>query len=521
MRALMRFYAGYRQVLASALCLLFFFAPGEAVLGATQQSLFTVVTLLYLAAALAAVIRHSLFAQHYSQTQLFAEFITDIVALALLSYASGGDKSGLQSLIFVTISACSITLPGRLSLALAALASIAALTEVAAHNLSGQASTQEFVVAGLQGVAFFSTAVAIRYLSSRIVAAQGLAETRRRDLEQLYRINQWIVQRMQTGILLMTPRGEIRLINAAAAELLGKVDTRLAEGELAPAALVALARSHTQGNTLLTVGEGKVEVFANMTTLTDQPDSERLVYLENISKINQRAQNMKLASLGRFTASIAHEIRNPLSAISHAAQLLKESPGLDEADLRFANIIESNAHRMDNIIQNILEMSRGRAPQAERIDLEEFLRRFIQEWRPTDNIAMKSQLTVSALHSEVNVDPGQLRQIIANITENGARYGAAATGTAQLVFRLANHPASEAVILDIIDNGPGVPAEEEDKIFEPFYTTDSRGNGLGLYLCRELCLANQISVHYRRDNAAESCFRLQFSHPARGALPQT
>ena len=89
-----------------------------------------------------------------------------------------------------------------------------------------------------------------------------------------------------------------------------------------------------------------------------------------------------------------------------------------------------------------------------------------------------------------------------------------------LTFRCLKNPSSGAVSLDIIDNGPGINSEDEDKIFEPFFTTQEQGNGLGLYLCRELCLANQIHIYYRRTESGESCFRLQFSHPDRGTLAE-
>lgn len=518
-RAVMRFYAGYRQILASALCILFFFGPDQLILGSVEPSLFTYTSPIYLIFAIALILRHSIFTHRYTHTEIFAELLVDVAALVIMSYASGGADSGLQLLIFVTISVSGASLPARLSLAIAALASISALTEVAAHSLSDNTSTQQFVVAGLMGIAYFSIAIAIRYLSIKIITAQNLAEHRRNDIERLSKINQMIVQRMQTGVMLISPQGHIRMLNEAAEELLGKFDTDAAGQDIAPRELISLAQAEQQGSVLFNAGEGKVEVYANMITLGEHNDSDRLVYLENISKISQRAQNMKLASLGRFTASIAHEIRNPLSAISHAAQLLRENPELSDDDKRFTHIIESNAHRMNGIIKNILEMSRGRSPQPTHIDLKEWLSEFCTEWRPTNGERVAFKISHHASQANINVDLSQLRQIIANIAENGVRYGAEAHGIAKIHFQLSSNPSSEAVILDIIDNGPGIPAEQEDKIFEPFFTTENKGNGLGLYLCRELCLANQISIHYRRDKDHNSCFRLQFSHPSRGGLP--
>lgn len=520
LQAIMRFHAAYRLVLAASLCGVFFVGPDQSILGSTHHALFALLAPIYLGLAVVALVRHRLPVSRYGDSELFFEFLVDIGLLAAMTYASGGADSGLQLLLFVTISASSITLPGRLSLSLASLASIAALVDVALHTLNQRVPTQQFVVAGMLGIAYFSTAIAIRYLSIRIVNTQSLAERRRSDIVRLSRINQMIVQRMQTGIMVMSPAGTIRLINAAAAELLGLPDTELAEDRCAPAALVEMTRSGGNGSRLITLGEGRLEVHVTMTGLNSGASGDRLVYLENLSKLSQRAQQMKLASLGRFTASIAHEIRNPLGAISHAAQLLAESPHLDGGDQRFVSIIHSNASRMNGIIKNILELSRGRQSLPERIDLEDWLRDFIADWRPTDATAVDIRLDSHHGHSEVTVDAGQLHQIISNITDNGARHGAAAQGKAILHFRLSSSPIGQAAILDIIDNGAGIAPDEEDRIFEPFYTTQSQGNGLGLYLCRELCLANQINIHYRRTAENESCFRLQFSHPDRAALPE-
>ena len=465
------------------------------------------------------MLRHYFLARTYSHTQLFFEFFVDIGAIMLMSYCSGSADSGLPLLLIVSISAASITLPGQLSLAIASLATITAISEVAAHTLYERMGAQQFIVAGITGMAYFSAAIAIRYLSARIVKTQQLAERRQTDIDKLSAINQRIVQRMQTGIIVMSQTGHIKLINAAAQELLD-IPPALGQDQYAPAVLIEMARDPRNNSQIISVGPRQLDVQINMTKLEAQNDSDCLLYIENISKITQRAHNLKLASLGRFTASIAHEIRNPLSAISHAAQLLAESPKLDSSDIRFAEIIQNHALRMNDIIKNILELSRGRTAQPERFSLGDWLESFTADWQPTEHC--QYNITVERLSKTdlVKVDRSQLSQIISNIADNAARHAAATRPRAELIFRCSVVAHSGAVNLDIIDNGEGIKPDDVDKIFEPFFTTQAQGNGLGLYLCRELCLANQINIYYQRSALQESCFRLQFSHPDRGTLPE-
>jgi two-component system sensor histidine kinase PilS (NtrC family) len=517
-RAIMRVYSAYRLAIASMIIIALPFGSVNSTLGTIAPKWFAIAVIGYMLFAVMALLIHTLFSTKYSQTQLFFEFFIDVGVIMLMSYCSGSADSGLPLLLIVTISAASITMPGQLSLAIAALASISAISEVAAHNLSERVSPQRFIVAGMTGTTYFAAAIAIRYLSARIVKAQQLAEYRRTDIEQLSRINQRIVQRMQTGIVVMSQTGQIKLINAAATKLLDIPTPAKDNSHYVPPVLIDMARHNRSTAKVINIGADHLDIHVNMSTLEKNSDSHRLLYLEDISQINQRAQNLKLASLGRFTASIAHEIRNPLSAISHAAQLLAESPDLKEADQRFAAIIQNHALRMNDIIKNILELSRGRSPEPLRFGLSTWLRQFLSDWQPSNHKTLDINLECALKDDDITVDRSQLMQIIANIAENGARHGAESSDKATLTFRSLKNASTGAVCLDIIDNGAGIKPEDEDKIFEPFFTTQDQGNGLGLYLCRELCLANQIHIYYRRTERGESCFRLQFSDPDRGTV---
>lgn len=519
-RSIIQFYGIYRLLLAAAICLSFLFNPLSAHTSTINHNIYILIAPGYLVFAIGICYSNFRFKQVQSDTAIFSELFVDVGAIMLLSYGAGNNELGLPLLLMASIAAGSLVLPGRLSLLVASMASLAALANAAAQILYGTASSKQFIVAGITGTAYFTTAIAIRYLRIRINTALTLAESRGSDIERLQGINEHIVQRMQTGIVIMAKDGQIKLMNTAAAELLHLPYKAAPKNLYAPQALISLVRKDNPLVSTLSLAQSQLDMHVTVTDLEQSPQQDKLLYIENLSKISQRAQNLKLASLGRFTASIAHEIRNPLGAISHAAQLLAESPELNSSDLRFANIIQNHTLRMNEVIKNVLELSRRRITTPERFRLDNFCQEFIREWPVSHNEVIDFKLLRDGNNFEVNVDRSQLRQIITNIVNNANQHARQPEQPLKIHFEILRPAQSEVSILDIIDNGPGISSEDLEKIFEPFFTTHGNGNGLGLYLCRELCLGNQMSIHYRRTASGDSCFRLKFPHPHRGTIPE-
>ncbi len=516
--ALMIVYSGYRALLALLLMVMFLLTANDPILGKQSLSTFLIGGAFYTAFSISVLVYQLLRSSVANATQIFTGFFVDIVALTLIAHSSGGTETGLHLLLIITIAAANMLLAGRLGTLVAAIATVAVLGDISQQVLSNKISSRQFLPAGLLGMAFFITAVVIQYLTQSILSAQKLAEARKSDVQQLLEINQRIVQKMRTGIVVMRSDGIIHLLNRAAAELMGisYSDTQLPQ--LAPRSLTELCTQHSYGSYKLKLQESGPDIQVNMTTLGPESQEERLLFLEDMAKLSQHAQQLKLASLGRFTASIAHEIRNPLGAISHAAQLLAESDQLPAADQRLIEIIDNHSARMNRIIENILQLSRRKHADASRFDLAEWLRDMAEEYRSTINTEANIELLISGQHHTVNVDASQLLQIVTNILDNGLYYSEQATGSPAVKLQLHYSVSAAAPVLDIIDFGPGVPEDQREQIFEPFFTTRSSGNGLGLYICRELCEANQIHLSYRRTDEGESCFRLQFSHPDRQPL---
>ncbi|WP_368087235.1 PAS domain-containing sensor histidine kinase [Marinobacter sp. AC-23] len=237
-----------------------------------------------------------------------------------------------------------------------------------------------------------------------------------------------------------------------------------------------------------------------------------------MSKVTQQAQQMKLASLGRLTAGIAHEIRNPLGAISHAAQLMEESPHIDVSDQQMLDIIRRHSKRVNGIVENVLSLSRRMPANADLVDLvswlEEFRADFLQTQEtttPPSNLILKTAPGVP----DARFDKSQIEQVLVNLCDNGLRYSQQQLGERKIELRVGATADGERAYVDVRDFGPGVATGTSHSIFEPFYTTDKGGTGLGLYLARELCEANQAHLSLVEDDQAGCCFRITFAHPGR------
>ena len=235
----------------------------------------------------------------------------------------------------------------------------------------------------------------------------------------------------------------------------------------------------------------------------------------------QLFQSDKLASLGRLSASIAHEIRNPVGAMSHAAQLLGESPGMTDDDKRLTEIIETHSSRVSHIIDNVLQLSRRESSQPERLALKPWLEDFAQEFSNTLEL-QEGELTLADMDPdlEVRMDRSHLRQVLWNLCDNAVKY-ASETGGILVELHADRIQNQGRPYVEVRDHGHGVDAATADKMFEPFYTERSGGTGLGLYISRELCELNRATLLYLDRPGGGSIFRIVFADPDRWETAET
>ena len=514
---LLRIYAWYRALLASVLLGMFFLDLDPNILGKTNPTLYGYTMGVYALLNVATLLR--LFGVRTAPTTLhiFIVCLIDIIALAIIVHCSGGIGSGIGLLIFITVAAGSIFVQGQLATLLASLACIAIITETVLANYGTNNGNP--LIAGLMGILIFITSQIFQYLTRRIRSSQQTAAEQATQAALLQQLNQMIVQRMHTGIAVLDKEDNIVLRNEAAERLLQlprKVDNPLSlcfnHNPTLLARLQQWRQSPQQRTSPLQLEEGSPEIQLNFSELASSTSPMTLVFIDDNRQLAQQAQQLKLASLGQLTANIAHEVRNPLGAISHASQLLNESDTLSLADKRLATIIQNHCKRVNSIIENVLQLSRRQRPLPEKRDLGEWLTHFVKHYATEKNIKTDIQLELPKEPLTVTVDFTQMEQVITNICDNACRYSEKKTGQRKVFLKVYQHQSMDIPCLDIIDYGDGIDDAHRDQLFEPFFTTEQQGTGLGLYIAHEMCLANQASLDYKHTTDGLSCFQISFPH---------
>jgi two-component system sensor histidine kinase PilS (NtrC family) len=513
------------RLLVSITLLVLFFAGGDArIFGERYPALFAATVAGYLVVAVVSWI--AIRQRWVSAGPLaIAQITVDIAAIVTLMHASGGISSGLGGLLVVFVGAGSIILPLQAPAFFAALATLAVLGEQVFSQIGGASDTGNYSAAGVLGAIIFAISLAARPLAKRVQVSEALARQRGVDLANLSELNEYIVQHLRESIVVLDADDRIRLINTSAAQLLGAPERchDLPLSSLSPALGSYIAnwrddlnlKSHIEFTMI--AGDDSARITAHLAPLGkgDERSGPILVFLEDASIMNARVQQSKLASLGRLSASIAHEIRNPVGAMSHAGQLLAESRALDENDLRLTEIIRTHAERVSHIIDNVLQLSRRESSRPERFLLRPWLEDFAHEFSRTLEL-QESELSLREVPAdlEVRMDTSHLRQVMWNLCDNAVKY-ASETGGILVELQAGRTQRTGQPYLEVLDQGHGVDPATVDKIFEPFYTDRKGGTGLGLYISRELCELNRATLVYQAREPGGSIFRIVFADPNR------
>ncbi len=450
--------------------------------------------------------------------QAYIQFSLDIVLVTLLAHASGGISSGLSLLLIVSVAASGVVLTGRMAIFFAAVATLISLADHGVSLTLYAGPSGSFTQLGFLGIGLFSTGILLSFVSDRIRRTQALADRRAAEVVDLAKLNELIVARLQTGILVTDKTGHVRLFNLAIKDLLG-VDIRsvthpLTLETISPELAAAFDEwrwiPHVQTEPLR-LRENGPNVLPRFVRVTEREGGITAIFLEDMSQTERQAQQLKLAALGRLTAAIAHEIRNPLGAISHASQLINESPQLKEQDRQLTRIISDNTDRLDQIIKAILQLGRPRSSNPVLLHFEKWLQEFRTGFVQTQNLSPES-IVFKNIDFKGCMDPDQLHQVLVNLCQNGIRHSPPYTGQPVLILEGGWNAELSVPYLDVVDRGSGVPEELQDKIFEPFFTAaEKRGTGLGLYLSRALCENNYGRLDYIPMDQPGSRFRIQFA----------
>lgn len=516
----MRLLAVYRLFLALLLVTLIHTGYLPEPLGETAPVLFNSIAFAYLCVALVSIYSVG-FRAKLTVWTIYTSTCFDIFAFTLLMHASGGVSSGVGMLLVVSIASASTLLAGRMAVFWAALASLAVLGEQLYTHLYSQGDAYNYSMAGVLGLTLIVTSVLATVLARQARESADLAYARGVDLANMSALTEQVISQMSIGVLVVDQQGKVRLINEAARRLLDTPVQRLGspldqfnmELHLQLQCMKGQKNDPNRHNKweLETLPASLLVQIIPVGENGDDNQSGVLLFLEDAAAVNEQSQQLRLAALGRLTAGIAHEIRNPLSAIRHAGALLAESENLSSEEVRLTDIIQENTLRVNHIVEDVLQLGNRDRLNRECLTLNKWLPLFLEELTclcpETGSIFEIDDQSNSTIR--VHLDSGHLRQILNNLCQNALTFAKQSSQSPQVIIKLCGG-AGQACYLEVINNGPPVLPEEKMRLFEPFFTTTARGTGLGLYLSRELAQANHCHLAHHQQQQ-HTCFRLSFS----------
>ncbi|WP_020166948.1 MULTISPECIES: two-component system sensor histidine kinase NtrB [Methylotenera] len=452
-----------------------------------------------------------------------AQIIIDIIFIVLLMHAQQDGVSGVGLLLIVTIASASLISEGRLALFYAALATIGILIEQTYLMLIIDREIQSYTGAVMLSLSCFATAWLAYSLAKRVQQSELLASQRGLDVKNLAQINALITHEMHDGVLVVDQNFQIKHHNMQARTLLGlysntdnsnadnwqenslkdvspdiskMLQNWMSETENTLENILPNMQPNIQAN-ILKLNALSRELRLRFLPVSDNRQQGAVIFIEDWSQMQTQAHQVKLAALGRLTANIAHEIRNPLSAISHANQLLQEEDN-DAATKRMLQIIGDNVQRVDQIIKDVLELNRRDRTNQEMIHLGNFITDFYTQFCAVEKIPPRCfKLELNALEkiqdTVISFDRRHLNQILWNLCKNGWRHSQQNENSLKLLVSIK----IQTVQIEINDDGSGIPENVRSHLFEPFFTTEKSGTGLGLYIARELADANGAKLQHK------------------------
>lgn len=518
---ILRTYVAARAGLSLALVL----APFLASLGGGKPPVLVIlVCLAYASQAMSLWLLHGSRedpepADHLLPRQWLWTIGVDLVAFSALRVLEPQALLNYTALLVLPVLMAGVLTRRLVALATAAALSLLLMLAVWPQVVGGGDALLLLSQAGLAGAGLFLIALLASELSQRLAREERSARSSLEMARQQTLLNRLVIEEMADGVLVVDRRGRVRAINPAARQLLGPAGAKMAvptplvdEPALRPLQQ-ALDQAYAEGSWPagareiglgLADGERRtLQVRARFTRRSGiaadgtPPEDICVLFLEDMRAVQGRARNDKLAAMGRVSAGIAHEIRNPLAAIAQANALLLEDE-LPPQQQRLSCIVADNVERLKRIVDDVLAVVPGASTPAVVIDATVEVALLCDEWRrsalPEALPDVRLVVELPARPLPVRFDPEHLRRVLVNLLDNASRHASDQPGAIRL--RLNTGPALGAVSVSVASDGVPIPPDVEHHLFEPFFSTRSRGTGLGLYICRELCERHGASIDF-------------------------
>jgi len=478
--------------------------------------------LLFAAFHLFSARRQSANSHHLATYSLF----TDVMFLSLLTFAYGAVTGGVGILLVFTSAVAAVLLPLRMALLIASIASLGMIGTALGRYAAGSAAADALITAGLFGVTAMVSALLTHRLAYWARDFRLIAERRRETLSELQQVNELVIRRMRVGVLAVDETGLIQVMNESAWFLLGSPSVRHgALRSLSPRLEQAVANWRERPDVEprpVVLEPSQAQVLPDFVNLPGEQGLGALIFLNDNNVVARRAIEPSVNSLAKLSGSIAHEIRNPLAALNHASQLLEESPKISLTEMRLIHIIQNHARRMNGIVENILQLSRREQSRPELVPLHTYLPEFANEFQTSQlNRALDFQSAIPSDETFVLFDKSQLGQCLWKLLDNAVDHASRDGSSPKVRLALTRDAEAGFCVITVADNGPGISSTQLSKIFEPFYTTRKEGSGLGLYIARQLCEANQAELTVDSEPGEGAFFHIRLAlarvTPARAA----
>lgn len=436
----------------------------------------------------------------------------DIIVVAIFIHFIGLFQAGLGVILFIFVAMLSILSSGYLAIYFASVASCCLLIIAGVEFLqTNSKSLQLFFSSGIYGVGFFATALTALYLTKIVRSIEALAKEKGQELESVHKLNEYIVEKLLSGVIYVDAKENIKVINSHAKLLLANTNYKQKSLKGLSKPLYNKYKEFIQKRTrALCTGEAFMQE-PNLRIKFYSPKAPSptsvMILVEDMSQITQKAEELKLVSLEKFSATIAHEIRNPLAAIQSASELMKMDGGGDEEQKRLQELILTNCSRINNIIKNTLQISRKEKSKPQQINLVEFLEKFKEEYCSINTCEI---LIKAKQNMKVSFDKSQLDQILTILCDNALQHGRNAKNEVKISIYCEND--RDVNKLFVCDEGIGIPETLHMQIFDPFFTSKQNGYGMGLYIARGLCELNGANIYIVSGGSCGSCFVINFKN---------
>ena len=508
-----KLYNGYRILIALTILISQSPPNSELLFQEANKNLFSIIAFGYLLFSITAATL-TWFEKPNLEITLPFQIIADIIFILLLMHIDNASYSGMGLLLVITVAAASLISDGRLALFYAAVATIGILLQQFSSSIITPNSANNYSTAAMLSIVCFAIAWLAHSLARRMQQSEQLASQRGLDLQSLAQVNALITHKMNDGVLVVDRDLFIKHHNLQAEAFLNLENEDWEErslNEVAPEIaklLIEWLDEKQDPNDSLTPNILKVNMLSRELRISFLPIAENrdpesgeqgaVIFIEDWSHMQTQSHQVKLAALGRLTANIAHEIRNPLSSISHANQLMQEDEEASPANKRMLQIISDNVQRVDQIIKDVLELNRRDRTNQEMIHLENFITDFYNQFCAVENIsAADFTLMINESDTTILFDRRHLNQILWNLCKNGWRHSQQVENSLKLEVYTSN---KSVIVIEVTDDGSGIPEDASSHLFEPFFTTEKSGTGLGLYIGRELAEANGANLQYTPTN---------------------